>query len=273
MNRKMLRTWLLVFAVGVLFLVILACSQGQQAPVQTAAAAVAQTALAEGKKAAGTEAAHLLETGQVAGKTAAAHLLETGQAAGGTAAVAAAQTVNAMVATEAAQALETLTGGLAPQFQQPVSGAGISIGPWGPGDGDHNGPDLYAIDFLGPEGTPIHPTLAGEVVFSGQVTDGYGYALAIRHSQDQLLGKYYYSIYTHLMNRDLPAVGTQVGLDTVIGYLGTTGTTEVHLHFAVRVSDKSYSGAQALYGQSRQTSPPTIYTPAYNVRARFGLNP
>ncbi len=252
------RRQMLMAAFGVLFLVILACTQAEQAPVQTAVAAAAQTALAEGKKAAGTEAMHLLETGQ---------------AAGGTAAVSAFGTINAKIATEAANAMGTLNPGPIPQFQVPVSGDGITLGLLGPDQWDHTGPDKYAIDYLGPEGTPIKPTLAGEVVFSGYVDDGYGYALAIFHVDDQSWGTNYYSIYTHLLNKDLPAVGTKVGTNTVIGYMGSSGTDVVHLHFAVRTSDQAYTGAAALYGQSKKTSLPTIYTPAYNVRAQFGINP
>jgi murein DD-endopeptidase MepM/ murein hydrolase activator NlpD len=252
------RRQILMMAVGVLFLVVLACSAAEQAPVQTAVAAAAQTALAEGKKAAGTEAVHLLETGQ---------------AAGGTAAVSAFGTLNAQIATEAANAMGTLNPGPIPQFQVPVSGAGITMGPLSPEQGDHTGPDKYAIDYLGPEGSPIQPTLAGEVVFSDYVDDGYGYAVAIYHMDDQGWGTNYYSIYTHLLNKDLPAVGTKVDSHTIIGYMGSSGTDVVHLHFAVRTSDKVYAGTAALYGQSKQTSPPTIYTPAYNVRAQFGLNP
>jgi len=244
MEHNPRRLSMLVIAVGLLFFVVLACSDTDTAPAQTAAAEMGQTALAEGKKAAGTEAAHLVETGQAAAATAAAH------------------------------AIDTLMAGPAPQFLPPVSGAEISKGPWGPGDGDHNGPDLYAIDYLGPAGTPITPTLAGEVVFSGHVDDGYGYVVALRHQNSQKWNKIYYSIYAHMEGKGLPVVGTTVNPDTIIGYMSNSGTSTIHLHFAVRESGKLYTGTQALYGQSRPDNAPVIvYTAAFNVRAQFGLNP
>lgn len=161
-----------------------------------------------------------------------------------------------------------------PQFQQPVSGAGISVGPCDPVTdvcGDHKGPDTYAIDYIGPAGTPIKPTLAGVVVFSGSVSDGYGDVVAIRHSDDQNWNTNYYSIYAHLTGDGLPKVGDSVVTSTIIGYMGNTGTTIVHLHFAVRSSDQVYDGAKALYGQN--LNPYELYTPAFNVRTLFGLNP
>jgi len=156
-----------------------------------------------------------------------------------------------------------------PQFQQPVSGTGISIGSWGPGDGDHVGPDNYAIDYIGPAGTPIYPTLAGVVVFSGSVSDGYGDVVAIRHSDDQNWNTNYYSIYAHLTGDGLPNVGDSVNTGTIIGYMGNTGTTTIHLHFAVRSSDQVYDGAQALYGQN--LNPYELFTPAFDIRTLFGI--
>ena len=158
-----------------------------------------------------------------------------------------------------------------PQFQPPVSGDGISIGSWGPDDGDHKGPDYYAIDYIGPDGTPIKAALAGVVVFSGWADDGYGYVVAIRHSDPQTWDQNYYSIYAHLHQEGLLAVGTTVDTNTIIGNMGQTGTTSVHLHFAVRSSTEVYDGTMALYGQS--LSEGKIYTPAFNVQAQFGLNP
>ena len=158
-----------------------------------------------------------------------------------------------------------------PQFQPPVStGAEISIGPCDPVTdvcGDHIGRDLYAIDYIGPEGTPVGAALAGEVVYSGYstATTGqyfYGWVVTIRHSSDQL-DKNYYSIYAHLSGVDMPALGAQVGTGAIIGYMSNSGVGpgNVHLHFAVRSSDSILDGDSALFGGD-----------AFNVRAQFNLD-
>jgi hypothetical protein len=156
-------------------------------------------------------------------------------------------------------------------FQSPVSGAGICIGAWGPGMGDHLNADQYAVDYIGPSGSPIYPTLGGTVVFSGYVSDGFGNVVAVRTDDLQKSGLYYYAIYAHLNDNGLPAVGETVTLTTILGTMGSSGTDNVHLHFAVRASPKQYMGAQALYGQ--RLNPREIFTPAFNVREKLNLTP
>ncbi len=156
-------------------------------------------------------------------------------------------------------------------FRAPVSGSGICIGTWGPGMGDHLNADIYAVDYIGASGTPVHPTIGGTVVFSGYVSDGYGNVVAVRTDDLQNSGLYYYAIYAHLNDDGLPAIGTAVTIGTTIGTMGSSGTDNVHLHFAVRASPTQYTGAQALYGQ--RLNPREIFTPAFNVREKLNLTP
>jgi murein DD-endopeptidase MepM/ murein hydrolase activator NlpD len=137
--------------------------------------------------------------------------------------------------------------------------------------GDHINSDLFAVDYIGPAGSPVYPTLGGTVVFSGYVSDGYGNVVAVRTDELLRSGLYYYSIYAHLNDNGLPATGTLVTTTTVLGTLGSSGTDNVHLHFAVRASPKQYMGAQALYGQ--RLNPREIFTPAFNVREKLNLTP
>lgn len=259
MNTNLRRNCQLGWIICVLVLVILACSEADKAPLQTLAAQAAQTALAEGKKAAGTEAAHLVETAKVAGSTQAASIFGT---------------LSARIATEAHSPFGTLNAGHTPQFTPPVSGEEISLGDWGPGDGDHKNADLYAIDFVGPAGTPVRAALDGKVVYSDDAKDGYGYVVALRHVDDQNWDKKYYSIYAHLDGNELPALNATVSRNAIIGHMGKSGTGTVHLHFAVRMSAVLYEGTMALYGQKINSDGSVeIYTEPFNVRAQFGLNP
>lgn len=168
-----------------------------------------------------------------------------------------------------------------PRFSEPVAGVGksVHVGPHGPGKGNHFGPDLYAVDYCpqagcvnpsSPVSIAVRPALAGRVVYSGWTAD-YGYIVAIRHWDDSKWDKKYYSIYAHLTETGLPRLNALVDPSTTIGYMGNTGSGAngvVHLHFAVRYSDKVYSDVQAVvYGKDSRGA---VLTPPFNVRAQFG---
>ena len=229
-NRRTPQTLMIVIAF--LFLAVLACSQTEQAPVQTAVAQAGQTALAQGEKVAGTEAAHLIETAQMAGATAAYSALQTLMA----------------------NSSDLGSNGI-PQFRAPVSGAGITTST---DSSMHTGPDQYALDYsMSTEGALIYPTLAGIIIYSGCDDADYGCAVVIRH-QNPSWNAIYYSIYAHLQAGSLLPDGTIVDGTKPIGTMGQTGsggeTGGIHLHFAVRTSDQVEQGLTALYGHDAMTA-------------------
>jgi murein DD-endopeptidase MepM/ murein hydrolase activator NlpD len=91
----------------------------------------------------------------------------------------------------------------------------------------HAGIDLYA-----PEGTMVYPVLPGEVVqlaeWDGQST-GAGNAITIRHS-DTLATSYLHLYTMHV------GIGDRVGLNDVVGTVGSTGATYPHLHLGYFVN-------------------------------------
>lgn len=83
------------------------------------------------------------------------------------------------------------------------------------------------IDLVAPQGTPIHATNSGRVVFAGWNTYGYGNTIVLAHGN-------FLSLYAHLSQIDVQC-GAEVAADDVIGALGATGnTSEPHLHFEIR---------------------------------------
>ncbi len=154
--------------------------------------------------------------------------------------------------------------GSIPYFRYPVTGIGEGVS-YEIGSLKHTGPDLYAIDFSYKyEGIDVYPTLPGRVVWVGYEKD-YGWTVVIRHWDDNKWDKKYYSIYAHLTGSNLPKLWDIVDGTRPIGKMGKSGNGGngvVHLHFAVRSSDKVYDGLTALYGKSGSV----IVTPAFNVR-------
>jgi murein DD-endopeptidase MepM/ murein hydrolase activator NlpD len=242
MNPNPRTRQILILVIAILVLAVLACSVTDQPPVKTAVARAGETALAAGQQAAMTEAAHLVETARVAGPTEAAHLMETAQVAGATAAYSALQTIIA--------GTYQLGPGGYPMFSKPVSGTGLTTST---GSDKQTGPDQFAVDYSMPaEGAPVCPTLAGIIVYSGCDDPAYGCAVVIRH-QNQSWNAIYYSLYAHLQASSLTADGTLVDGSSPIGFMGQTGTggtaAGIHLHFAVRTSDRLEQGLPALSGE------------------------
>jgi len=90
----------------------------------------------------------------------------------------------------------------------------------------HNGIDIAGPGFA----SPIRAVQAGTVT-KNEYTSGYGNYITITHPSGHI------TLYAHLARKALPAVGTTVKREQVIGYMGSTGnSTGNHLHFEVRTS-------------------------------------
>ncbi|MCI9889367.1 M23 family metallopeptidase [Micrococcales bacterium 31B] len=92
------------------------------------------------------------------------------------------------------------------------------------------------IDLGAACGVPVQATRGG-VVSSSTYDSGGGYSVTINHGI--VNGVPLYSSYLHLRQPGL-AAGTQVATGTVIGYVGTTGSsTGCHLHFEIKPNNQA----------------------------------
>jgi len=108
-----------------------------------------------------------------------------------------------------------------------TSGFGMRRDPFTGRPQHHNGVDLAAAS-----GTPVHPAMAGEVVFSGWQR-GYGRIVIIRHQ------KGLETVYAHNA-KNLVKVGDRVGSRTPVAQAGSSGrSTGPHLHFEVRSNGRA----------------------------------
>ena len=83
------------------------------------------------------------------------------------------------------------------------------------------------LDFSAPQGTPIYATAEGTVQTAGNLGNGYGNHIVIKH------GYSYSTLYGH-MSRIKAKRGQRVKRGEVIGYVGSTGkSTGSHLHYEV----------------------------------------
>ena len=106
------------------------------------------------------------------------------------------------------------------QPQWPVTGGRISSG-FGPrraptrgASTNHNG-----LDIAVPGGTPIRPVWSGAVARVGYQANGGGHYIVIRHPNG------YETKYLHMQSASPLKVGDQVGNNTVIGKVGSTGVS------------------------------------------------
>lgn len=115
---------------------------------------------------------------------------------------------------------------LAPAPPLPVDGVITSLaGPrHDPIDGtlrEHQG-----IDIAVPEGTPVHPVAAGQVIFSGN-RGGYGNAVIVDHGDGRT------TLYAHNQSNWV-GVGESVTPGDILALSGSTGrSTGPHVHFAM----------------------------------------
>lgn len=83
------------------------------------------------------------------------------------------------------------------------------------------------LDFAAPQGTPIYATADGVVSTSGNLGNGYGNHVVIRH------GYGYETLYGHMV-RVKARTGQSVKRGEVIGWVGSTGkSTGPHCHYEV----------------------------------------
>lgn len=118
---------------------------------------------------------------------------------------------------------------ISPQVAWPVSGVvTLEFGqidlPYQP---LHTGIDI--ADPNGKDGLPIHPFMAGKVIYAGEIWWGFGKHVIIDN------GNNITSIYAHL-SKIFVYPGEQVTIDQIIGLEGHTGwATGPHLHFQIDV--------------------------------------
>lgn len=124
------------------------------------------------------------------------------------------------------------------QFQAPVRRYGLSARFGEPGSwssGHHTG-----LDFVAPEGRPVHAAKAGVVIWAAG-GDAYGKQVQINH------GGGITTLYAHLGTIRVRK-GERVEGGQLIGTIGMTGhTTGPHCHFEVRVKDKPTNPARWLW--------------------------
>lgn len=97
--------------------------------------------------------------------------------------------------------------------------------------GIRNGRRHDGIDISAPEGTPIHASADGEVIFAGD-QGSYGLVVILRHA-DRIV-----TVYAH-SKRILVSEGNTVKQGQPIALVGATGrTTGPHVHFEIREGTK-----------------------------------
>ncbi len=91
----------------------------------------------------------------------------------------------------------------------------------------------HGIDLGRPSTRAIFAAGAGRVMQSGWA-GGYGNRILIDH------GRGVETLYAHLADGPLPAVGSRVDQGERIGWMGSTGrSTGLHLHYEVKVDGKA----------------------------------
>ena len=136
-------------------------------------------------------------------------------------------------------------------FRFPVNGGRIS---WGYGSGGHKG-----VDITRGCGTPIYAVAPGRVYYKGNTLDNYGaYMVMVVHNVN---GKLVFSQYAHVLPNIPVSVGQDVGIGTVVAYMGSTGySTGCHLHLEMsQYYGWGYNGSYSQY--TRNIISPWNYVP------------
>jgi len=100
---------------------------------------------------------------------------------------------------------------------------------WHPWTRGVNGSPHYGVDIFGKEGTPVHPSVGGMVIYSGWRGNIAGNMIVI------LGPKWRLHAYMHMKENHVKR-GQFVNHDTVIGLLGKTGNaakTPAHVHYTI----------------------------------------
>ena len=137
-------------------------------------------------------------------------------------------------------------------WRNPVMGACVTSD-FGPRRAPTRGASSYhqGCDLGAGCGTPVRSTAPGRVVFAGW-NGGYGNTVMVQHPDGSR------SLYAHLSRINVRP-GTRPGINTVLGRVGTTGTsTGCHLHFGIMrggrlVDPQNYIGQRGCPGYGRST--------------------
>lgn len=90
-------------------------------------------------------------------------------------------------------------------------------------------------------GAEINPVQVGKVVEVAYQIGGYGNYVLIQHENGLQ------TLYAHMQKKPSVQVGDKVTMDTVIGYVGSTGrSTGPHIHFEVYSGEKRVNPATIL---------------------------
>ena len=117
----------------------------------------------------------------------------------------------------------------APLATCPIALASPVAGPYTELFGPRGARFHSGIDYPGRVGTPVTAAAAGRVAFAGWSEGGWGYLVAIAHSNGTR------TLYAHL-SRVAVSVGQRVATGERIGRIGASGrVTGPHLHFEVRL--------------------------------------
>jgi lipoprotein NlpD len=88
------------------------------------------------------------------------------------------------------------------------------------------------IDIAGQRGQAVVSTASGSVVYSGSALRGYGNLIIVKHNDD------YLSAYAH-NDKLLVTEGQTVSAGQKIATMGSSGTSQVMLHFEIRYQGNS----------------------------------
>jgi len=112
-------------------------------------------------------------------------------------------------------------------FHPPVRGK-VGSGFGARKSGVHRG-----VDILAPDGTDVHASEYGLVLYAGDGLRGYGNVIVLDH------GEGITTLYAHLKDFRVKS-GDAVAAGQVIGAVGRTGNaTTSHLHFELRLEDQA----------------------------------
>ncbi|MBO1902571.1 M23 family metallopeptidase [Leucobacter weissii] len=157
------------------------------------------------------------------------------------------------VSAEATGARQTFVNRTDAAVQFPFAGAQPLTDGFGPRSypvaGFHD-----AQDFAAPAGTIVQAIADGEVIETGETTDGCGYGVLLSHEIDELEIT---SRYCHMQtdSNDL-AEGDLVSVGDTVGTVGATGIAfGAHLHFVLTVDGEAVDPMPFLSEYNRKTRP------------------